>query len=118
MDSLYRDHILSHYHNPQNYGLRDGFDIEIKGENPFCGDSMTVRLKFDEDVITGVSFESDSCVVSRAAASLCSEYIKGKTRDHVLAVPPEKITELLQVKPTPSRMKCVTLFLDTIRKAV
>src|SRR3990167_5475821 len=106
-NSIYHDFILSHHRNPQNYGLALNFDIEIKGSNMICGDS-----------VMGVSFESDSCVVSRAAASLTSEYIKGKTRDEIWAIPPEKVAELLQILLTPSRMKCATLFLDTIRKAI
>lgn len=117
-DSIYHDHILSHHRHPQNYGLRPDFDLETQGLNTFCGDSMTVRLKFRGDTITDVSFESDSCVVSRAAASLCSEYIKGKTRDEIYAIPYEKIAKLLQISLTPSRMKCATLFLDTIRQAI
>ncbi|KKU05977.1 MAG: SUF system FeS assembly protein, NifU family [Parcubacteria group bacterium GW2011_GWA2_45_30] len=117
-NSIYHDFILSHHRNPQNYGLALNFDIEIKGSNMICGDSMYVRLKFDGDSVMGVSFESDSCVVSRAAASLTSEYIKGKTRDEIWAIPPEKVAELLQILLTPSRMKCATLFLDTIRKAI
>ncbi|MBI2122506.1 MAG: iron-sulfur cluster assembly scaffold protein [Candidatus Sungbacteria bacterium] len=118
MDSIYRDFILSHHKNPQNYGLQEDFDIEIKGSNMICGDSMAVRLKFAGDTVAGVSFESDSCVVSRAAASLTSEYIKGKTRDEIWAISPEKVSELLQISLTPSRLKCAMLFLDTIRKAI
>lgn len=118
MDSIYHDFILSHHRNPQNYGLKPDFDIEIKGSNMICGDLMAVRLKFNGDKVAGVSFESDSCVVSRASASLCSEYIKEKTRDEIYAIHPEKVAEFLQISLMPSRMKCATLFLDTIRKAI
>lgn len=117
-DSFYHDKLLSEYHAPKNYGLKGGFDLEVKGENPFCGDSISVRLKFQDDIITDVSFESESCVISRAAASYCSEYIKGKSRDEVWAVTDKDIESFLGIELSPSRKKCGTLFLDTIRKAI
>lgn len=117
-DSVYRDEIIMHAKRPQNYGLSDDFDLETRGVNQFCGDSMTIRLKLCEDTIDGVSFESESCVISRAAASLCSEYIKGKARDEVWAMGGKEAEKLLGIELTATRKKCATLFLDTIKKAI
>ena len=72
---------MSHYRFPRNYGLKKDFDVEVKGQNRTCGDSMTVRLVFDQDIIAGISFESKGCVISRAATSLLLEHLKGKKKE-------------------------------------
>lgn len=117
-DSLYRDHLLDHYYSPRNYGLRDGFDIEARGANPLCGDSLTVRLKVTEGRISDVCFESEGCVVNRAAASMLFERIKGRTKNEARAVSAEEMLSLLGVDIMPARLKCALLALEAIKSAV
>ena len=114
-DPLYRDHLLDHYHFPRNYGLRDNFDIEARGENPLCGDLLTLRLKLADGKISATCFESEGCVISRAAASLFSEYIKGRAVAEVRAVTPETVLGLLGVAIMPARLKCALLPLETVQ---
>lgn len=117
-DPLYHDKLLSHYHAPKNYGLRDDFDVEGRGNNPLCGDSLTVRIKFDGEEIRDISFEGEGCVISRAAASLVSEHIKGKSREEVHAMTSQDVMTLLGVTVMPARMKCAMLALETVQKMV
>ncbi|MBI4120595.1 MAG: SUF system NifU family Fe-S cluster assembly protein [Parcubacteria group bacterium] len=114
-DTLYRDTLLDHYHNPRNYGLRDSFDMEAKGTNPLCGDSLTLRLKLDGGKIFDVCFESEGCVISRASASLLLEHIKGKAVAEAKAVTPEIVFSLLGVAIMPARLKCALLPLETVQ---
>jgi len=116
MDPLYREHILRHHRHPENYGLADDFDIEAHGDNPSCGDSIVVRLKMDSERIASVSFEHKGCVISRAAASLCSGFIQGKSLADIRGLTHERIIALLGITLTPLRFKCATLFLDTLEK--
>ena len=117
-DILYRDHLLDHYHFPRNYGLRGGFDVEAKAANPLCGDSLTVRLKIESGRVSDFCFESEGCVISRAAASLFSEYIKGKHMAEVKTINPENVLGLLGVGIMPARLKCALLPLEAVKKAV
>ncbi|OHA05835.1 MAG: hypothetical protein A2934_04910 [Candidatus Sungbacteria bacterium RIFCSPLOWO2_01_FULL_47_10] len=116
-DSFYRDEILSHYHAPRNYGLRSGFDIEARGSNPLCGDSVTVMLKTKNGVVADACFESKGCVISRASASMFLEHIKGKPLDSVRSAGPADVTKLLGVAVMPARVKCATLVLDVLQTA-
>lgn len=118
MDSLYRDTLLDHYHFPRNYGLRDGFDVEARAANPLCGDSLTMRLKLVDDKIADIRFESQGCVISRAAASLLSEYIKGKAIAEARAITSETVLGLLGAAIMPARLKCALLALETVKQAV
>ena len=118
MDLLYTDIFLLHYHAPKNYGLHVPFDIEAKGENTLCGDSLTLRLTFARDCVQAISFESEGCVISRAASSLLFEYIKGKNRKEIKEFSPYALFELLGITLTAARIKCVLFPLETIQKGV
>lgn len=115
-DSLYRDKLLDHYHNPRNFGLKDGFDIEVKGNNPLCGDRLTIRLKTKDSVIEDVSFDGDGCAVSVASASIFLDSAMGMTLDAVKNFSENDLIKMLGVEISPARIKCATLVLDTIKK--
>ena len=44
-DQLYRELILDHYKNPRNHGLLDPADARAEGQNPLCGDEITVSVR-------------------------------------------------------------------------
>ena len=78
-DQLYREVILDHYKNPRGHGLLEDPDAQAEGQNPLCGDRVTVYLAVEGDRIADVSFEGRGCAISTAAASLMTEVLKGKT---------------------------------------
>ncbi len=117
-DTLYHSFLLSHYHSPKNYGLREDFDAEAKGENRMCGDSITMRLKFEGERIGTVSFAHEGCVISRAAASLLSERIQGKTKGEIQDLAAADVLSLLKAPISPSRISCALLGWETAKKAL
>ena len=44
-EDLYREVILDHYKNPHNYGLLEPHDAHAEGQNPLCGDEVTVSIR-------------------------------------------------------------------------
>ena len=48
-DQLYREVILDHYKNPRSYGVLEDADARAEGQNPLCGDEVTVTVKFGAD---------------------------------------------------------------------
>ena len=43
---MYREEILEHWKNPQNFGVIDNADLVIDQVNPLCGDEVTFYFKF------------------------------------------------------------------------
>ena len=41
-EHFYREVILDHYKNPRSYGLLEDADARAEGQNPLCGDEVTV----------------------------------------------------------------------------
>ena len=58
LNDLYRDVIFEHYRRPHNKRVIDDAQIVTKGNNPVCGDRVTVYAKVGADgTIEDVGFE-------------------------------------------------------------
>jgi nitrogen fixation NifU-like protein len=117
-DQLYREVILDHYRNPRSHGLLDAPDAQAEGQNPLCGDEVTVSLRFDGDAIAEVGFEGRGCAISQAATSMLSELVQGRTVDEVARLPKEELLEEIGIPLTPVRLKCAILGLGVLKVAL
>jgi nitrogen fixation NifU-like protein len=117
-EQLYREQILEHYKHPQNFGRLDEFDLEYEDSNPFCGDEQHVRIRLDGDGrVAEVSFEGKGCAISTAATSLLTEELAGMTREELVALPKERVLDLLGIEISATRMKCALLGLKVVKSA-
>jgi len=48
-DQMYREVILDHYKNPRGHGVLENADAEAEGQNPLCGDEVSIYVAFAED---------------------------------------------------------------------
>jgi len=83
LQELYQSIILDHNRRPKNYGSLDEANRRAEGRNPSCGDEVRVELRVADDRIEDVRFTSAGCAVSRAAASIMTQSVKGKSREDV-----------------------------------
>ena len=117
-DQLYREVILDHYKNPRSHGLLDAPDAQAEGQNPLCGDEVTVSVRFDGDTIREVGFEGRGCAISQAATSMLTELVRGKTADEVARMPKEELLDEIGIPLTPVRLKCAILGLGVLKVAL
>jgi len=119
-DQLYREVILDHYKNPRGHGVLDPADAEAEGENPLCGDEVSVYVRFAEDgeTIDEVKFSGRGCAISQAATSMLTEMVTGKTAAQVAALPKEELLDEVGIPLTPIRLKCAMLGLTTLKVAL
>ncbi len=78
---LYQEIILDHNKNPKNFGDLPEANHQAEGYNPLCGDRVNLYLKLENDKIQDVRFKGSGCAISKAAASVMTTEIKGKTVD-------------------------------------
>src|SRR5262245_17083914 len=76
---LYHQIILDHCRNPRNFGRLAGGAQQAEGDNPLCGDRITVYVRFSGDLIATSRFEGTGCAICMASASLMTEAVRGKT---------------------------------------
>ncbi len=134
---LYQSVILDHSRSPRNFGELPGADAEASGNNPLCGDAVTVWVRMDGDRIAQVQFATPpgtGCAISKASASLMTAAVAGKTREeaaalfdafHRLVTGEKTATEGLGrlaalggVAQFPIRVKCATLAWHALNAAL
>jgi nitrogen fixation NifU-like protein len=119
-DQLYREVILDHYRNPRGHGTLDDPDAQAEGQNPLCGDEVSIYVAFAEDgeTIEEVKFSGRGCAISQAATSMLTEMVQGRKAAEVAALPKDELLEEIGIPLTPIRLKCAILGLGTLKVAL
>ncbi len=115
IDSMYKDEIVEHYKDPQNFGSLDNFTASSKQTNPFCGDQVEIFVKIENDHVQDIRFMGDGCAISIAAASILTEYVKGKTIHELQLFSEHTMLELLGIDISETRKKCALLAYATFK---
>ena len=135
---LYQDVILDHSKNPRNSGPLEPHSHTARGNNPLCGDKISVYLTVEDGRIADVRFEAKGCAISVASASMMTELVKGSGVEEALAVferfheivtrkgdvadeeleDLDKLAVLIGVRQFPMRVKCATLPWHTMSAAL
>lgn len=129
--------IIDHSQFPRCHGTLDQASHHGRGENPFCGDRVSLQLLVDgKRVITDAAVESVGCAISTASASLLAANLKGLDLDEAESLFEQVrllITEGLQDDSEetlgelaalafagryPSRVKCATLAWHVLKHAL
>ena len=116
MIDTYREEILEHWRNPQNFGVIPNADLVIDQINPLCGDEVTFYFKIKKGKIADVKFSGNGCAISVASASILSENIKNKKISALSKITGEDVLKLIGGNIAPARLKCVFLSLEAVRK--
>jgi nitrogen fixation protein NifU and related proteins len=80
LSELYQQVILDHNKKPRNFRKLENANHSAEGYNPLCGDQLTIYLDLEDDLVKEVGFEGSGCAISKAAASMMTQAIKGKSR--------------------------------------
>ena len=133
--SLYQEIIVDHNRRPRNFREIPDADRTANGDNPLCGDRLTVYVNVQGGVIRDIGFTGNGCAISTASASLMTEALLGKTEQEAAALfetfhdriagPGRgaggslgKLEALAGVREFPVRVKCATLPWHTVRAAL
>jgi len=120
MEQMYREVILDHYKSPRGHGLIENADAQAEGQNPLCGDEVTISVKFaaDGETIESIGFEGRGCAISQAATSMLTELVVGRKASEVAVLPKEELLEEIGIPLTPIRLKCAILGLGVLKVAL
>ena len=136
LDSLYRDVIFEHYRRPHNKGPLDDAQIVTKGNNPVCGDRVTIYGHIKDGKLDRIHFDGKGCAICIASSSMMTEAVTGKSleeagkiTDHFKAMmrnetpfePPAEVPDLEAlegVRKFSVRVKCATLAWTTLKNGI
>ena len=114
---MYREHVMDHYKHPRNYGVLASPSIVHTEKNPSCGDTITIMLRLEKDIIQEAMFTGGGCAISIAATSMLLEELRGKTVAEAAVIDKEELLEQLPELST-MRVKCGLLGLHALKKAL
>ena len=119
-DDLYREVILDHYKNPRGHGVIDEADAAAEGQNPLCGDEVSIYVRFERDgeTIDDVKFSGRGCAISQAATSMLIGMVKGRSATEIASLPKDELLEEIGIPLTPIRLKCALLGLGVLKVAL
>ena len=83
LSELYQQVILDHNKKPRNFRKLETANHSAEGYNPLCGDQLTVYLDLEDGLVKDVGFEGSGCAISKAAASMMTQAVKGKSKEQV-----------------------------------
>jgi nitrogen fixation NifU-like protein len=128
LDELYQEVILDHAKRPRNRREMPQCTAMAHGDNPSCGDEVTVYVRLGDDGrVAEASFIGNGCAISQAAASILITQVRGRSPAEVGglvkiyhdslatdAVDAEddrlgNLAALGGVRKFPQRVKCATL---------
>lgn len=137
LKELYQEIILDHNKAPRNYGKLDEANRLAEGYNPLCGDHYHIYLKVEDGIIQEAAFDGAGCAISKAAASIMTTLLKGKTeaeadklfeeyRKMITGETPSpdsrhdlgKLLAFSEVCNYPTRVKCAILAWHTMHAAL
>ena len=119
-EQMYREVILDHYKNPRGHGVLDPADAQADGQNPLCGDEVSIYVAFGEDgeTIEEVKFSGRGCAISQAATSMLMDMVTGKTATEVAVLDKQALLDEIAIPLTPVRLRCALLVLTTLKVAL
>ncbi|GIW61442.1 MAG: iron-sulfur cluster scaffold-like protein [Patescibacteria group bacterium] len=118
MNEFYKEEILEHYRNPQNFGKLSNFSHSSKIVNPFCGDKIEMYIYLQDGVISAISFVAEGCAISIAAASLLTEYVEKKHLKELTVFSENTMLDLLNIEISETRKKCALLAYSAFKDAL
>ena len=80
LNELYQQVILDHTKKPRNFRKLENANYTAEGYNPLCGDHLTIYVNVAGDAVQEIAFEGSGCAISKAAASMMTQAVKGKSK--------------------------------------
>ncbi len=104
----------------ETFGVLEECDAHAEGQNPLCGDEVSIFVRFADDgeTIDEVGFEGRGCAISQAATSMLTEMVKGRKAADVAVLPKDELLEEIGIPLTPIRLKCAILGLGVLKVAL
>ena len=115
---LYSDTIRQRWRHPRFRGELAGATAAGEDVNPLCGDRVRMMLTVEGDRIQSARFVGDSCAICTASADILAELIEGQTPAAAVRIGASDLLEVLQADIRPTRMRCVTLPLTVLGRAL
>jgi len=116
--AVYSDVIRQRWRRPRYRGELPDATAVAEDVNPLCGDRVRFMLALDGPIVRAVRFAGDSCAICTASADVLAEMVEGKPASTVAGLGVSDLLAALAAEIRPTRMRCVTLPLSVMTRAL
>ena len=111
---------MAHQVGHEEHRPLEDADAEAEGQNPLCGDEVSIYVAFGEDgeTIDEIKFAGRGCAISQAATSMLTEMVQGRTATEVATLDKDELLDEIGIPLTPVRLRCAMLGLTTLKVAL
>lgn len=110
--------VLEHFRRPHNHGRLEAPDLGAEGANALCGDRVRIELATHGGTIREARFSGNACAVCTAAASLLTDWLRGRTLADAMALGEDEAMRWLGGELPAPRRGCALLPRETLRRAL
>lgn len=111
--------VLERYEQPAHRGTLPPPAVSAAGDNPRCGDTVTLYAEVVDGTLRRVRFEGAGCTISQAGADWAAELAQARPAADVLAGRGDEVVQALGLGPlTAARLECATLGWRTLQRAL
>jgi nitrogen fixation NifU-like protein len=112
----FSEKVVEEYNNPKNIGKMEKPDAYaiLKG---WCGDTMEMYLKMEDEIVADISFMTDGCGATIACGSMLTSMVKGKSIDVAEAITEKDLIAALEGLPE-ENLHCAHLVVITLENAL
>jgi NifU-like protein involved in Fe-S cluster formation len=97
-----------HFRNPRNAGVLDDADLQVRVENPVCGDVLQLYLRRGPDGrVAACRFQVYGCPAAIAAGSVLTELLQGAAPGEFRGLSAAEVGEALGGLPAEKYHACV-----------
>lgn len=114
---MYSEKVLKHFKNPHNQGKIENPTVVGNAGSEICGDTMSLYLIVDNDIIKDVKFETLGCAAAIASSSVLTDLVKGKSLDEAMKITKQAVVDELNGLPE-NKVHCSLLAVDALRSAI
>lgn len=100
---MYSARLLDHFQNPRNAGVLPAPALEVRVENPVCGDILMLAARVENGRIVAVRYKARGCTASIAAGSALTELLQGAAVDSLSAIGAAVVEAALDGLPNESK---------------
>lgn len=109
--------VIEHFMSPRNVGSMKDPDGEGQYGDLKCGDSLTVYIKVEDNIIKNISFLVFGCTAAISTSSMITEMAKGKTIEDAMDITEKQLIDALDGLPQ-SKLHCSVLGVKGLRAAI
>ena len=107
-----------HFCHPRNAGILEEADLQVRADNPVCGDILHLYLKRDSHGrVARCKFQVYGCPAAIAAGSLLTEMVRGASAEEIGKISQDAISKALGGLGT-DRAHAAILAWDALQAAI